>query len=134
MTGQTQRVFRTVDPVPIDLGQLLRLRGMITSSAAAVTNPNGDSAAALTQSYVRLRARVRELMTSSSATLSEFDAVFPEIEVIEMSSDTYPRQAALRSMQYAPQAKQAQVLLGQFAGWVTGLIDELEYEQRNPRD
>jgi hypothetical protein len=107
---------------------------MIRSSAAAVTNPDGDSAAALTQSYFRLRARVRELMASSSATLSEFDAVFPEIEVIEMGPDTHPRQAALRPMRYAPQAKQAQVLLGQLAGWVTGLIEELEYEQREPPD
>jgi hypothetical protein len=107
---------------------------MITSAAGAVNAPDGDSAAALTQSYARLRERVRELMASSGDTLSEFDAAFPEIEVVDLSATAHPRQAALRSMQYAPQAKQAQVLLGQLAGWVTGLIEELEYEQRHPRD
>lgn len=38
---------------------------------------------------------------------------------------------AMRPMKYAPHARQAKALLGQLAGWVSGLIAELEYEQRS---
>ena len=115
----------------VDLGQLLRLRGMINSAATSV-EADGDGAVALTQGYARLRARVRELVEESGATLGEFDAAFPEIEVIELPTHEHPRNMSMRKLKYAPHAKQDQALLGQLAGWVSGLIDELAYEQHLP--
>src|SRR4051794_22092337 len=104
--------------MPLNLGQLLRLRGMIASAAASVA-PYGDGAAALTQGYMRLRGMVRNLVGESSATLQEFDTAFPEIEVIEIDPYEHPRQMGMRPMQYAPHARRAKALLGQLAGWVS---------------
>lgn len=59
---------------------------------------------------------------------------FPEIGIVEISAREHPRDMAMRGMKYAPHAKRAQTLLGRLAGWVTGLIQELEYEQREPED
>jgi hypothetical protein len=102
---------------------------MIDSAASSV-QPDGDGAAALTQSYLRLRGMVRDLVEESSATLDEFDRAFPEIEGVEVTTDEHPRNMAMRPMKYAPHAREAKALLGQLAGWVSGLIEELEYEQR----
>src|SRR4051794_1724438 len=110
----------------LNMGQLLRLRGMIESASTSV-EATGDGAPALTESYVRLRARVREVMADSSADLAEFDAAFPEIEMVQVEEHEHPRNMAMRAMKYAPHAKRAQALLGQLAGWVNGLIQELEY-------
>ena len=114
----------------LNIGQLLRLRGMIESASTSV-EATGDGATALTESYVRLRDRVRAVMEDSSGDLAEFDAAFPEIETVELEDHEHPREMAMRGMKYAPHAKRAQALLGQLAGWVTGLIQELEYEQRS---
>jgi hypothetical protein len=119
--------------MPLNVGQLLRLRGMIESAAASV-EPDGDGAAALTQSYLRLRGMVRDLVDDSSATLAEFDAAFPEIEPVELNSHEHPRQMGMRGMRYAPHARQAKALLGQLAGWVSGLISELEYRHQARSD
>lgn len=117
----------------LDMGQLLRLRGMIVSASTSV-EATGDGAAALTESYVRLRGRVRAVMEASSGDLAEFDAAFPEMEIVELKDREHPRDIAKRAMKYAPHAQRAQALLGQLAGWVTGLIQELEYEQRSQHD
>lgn len=114
----------------LDMGQLLRLRGMIQSASSSV-EATGDGAAALTESYVRLRSLVRDVMEDSSGDLAEFDAAFPEIEAVTVEDREHPREMAMRPMKYAPHAKRAQALLGQLAGWVTGLIQELEHEQRS---
>jgi hypothetical protein len=106
---------------------------MIASAASSI-EPDGDGAAALTQGYLRLRERVRSLVEDSTATLEEFDAAFPEIEPVEIPEREHPRKMAMRQMQFAPQARQAKALLGQLAGWVSGLIEELEYEQRSGDD
>lgn len=104
---------------------------MIQSAAESI-EPDGDGAAALTESYERLRSRVRELVQVSAAELQEFDAAFPRLDVINIPDREHPRKMAMRKLAYAPQAKRAQVLLGQLAGWVSGLIEELELEQRHP--
>jgi uncharacterized protein with von Willebrand factor type A (vWA) domain len=117
----------------LDMGQLLRLRGMIEGASTSV-EATGDGAAALTESYARLRSRVRAVMEDSTGDLDEFDAAFPEIEVVAIADREHPREMAMRGMKYAPQAKRAQALLKQLAGWVTGLIQELEYEQRSRYD
>lgn len=116
--------------MPLDMGQLLRLRGMIESAAGSV-EATGDGAAALTESYDRLRSRVRAAMEDSKVDLAEFDDAFPEIEVVEIADHEHPREMGMRGMKYAPHAAKAKALLGQLAGWVSGLIQELEYEQRS---
>lgn len=88
--------------------------------AANATEADGDGAAAFTQSYMRLRGMVRDLVGSSSATLDEFDRAFPAIEVVAIASEVHPR---------TPHARNARLLLGQLGGWVSGLIAEIEYEQ-----
>lgn len=118
--------------MPLAMGQLLRLRGMIESTATSV-EPDGDGAAALTQGYARLRGMTRALVDESSATLEEFDTAFPEIEVIQISAREHPREMGMRPVRYAPHAKRARALLGELAGWVNGLIAEIEYEQRQDR-
>jgi hypothetical protein len=101
---------------------------MIESAASSVA-PDGDGAAALTQGYLRLRGMVRDLVEESSATVEEFDAAFPEIEPVDIETYEGPRDMAMRPMKYAPHARHAKALLGQLAGWVSGLIAELEHEQ-----
>jgi hypothetical protein len=118
--------------MPLNLGQLLRLRGMIESAANSV-EPTGDGAAALTESYERLRGRVRVVMEESEVDLAEFDQAFPEITVVQIVENEHPRHMGMRDMRYAPHAAKAKALLGQLAGWVTGLIQELEFEQRSCR-
>ena len=118
--------------MPLAMGQLLRLRGMIESTATSVA-PDGDGAAALTQGYARLRGMTRALVGESSATLDEFDTAFPEIEVIQIPPYEHPRQIGMRTLKYAPHAKQARALLGELTGWVNGLIAEIEFEQRQDR-
>jgi hypothetical protein len=68
---------------------------------------------------------VRDLVEESSATLEEFDAALPEIEPVEIETHEHPREMAMRPMKYGPHARQAKALLGQLAGWVSGLIAEL---------
>jgi hypothetical protein len=119
--------------MPLAMGQLLRLRGMIESTATSV-EPDGNGAAALTQGYLRLRGMTRALVEESSATLDEFDTAFPDIEAIEIEAHESPRDMGMRPMRYAPHAKQARALLGELSGWVSGLIAEIEYEQQQRRD
>lgn len=112
-----------------DLGQLLRLQGMIESAATSV-EPEGSSAPALTQAYARLRVQVRNLIGESDPSLAEFDGAFPEIEVVELQILRDPADTMLHTMQHKPHATRAQVLLAQLAGWVSGLINDLTFEQR----
>jgi hypothetical protein len=115
--------------MPLDMGQLFRLRGMIESAANSI-EATGNSAAALTESYDRLRGRVRAAMEESKGDLAEFDQAFPQIAVVQIVEREHVRQMGMRDLQYAPHAAKAKALLGQLAGWVTGLIQELEYEQQ----
>lgn len=69
---------------------------------------------------------VRDLVEESSATLEEFDTAFPEIEPVEIETHEHPREMAMRPMKYAPHARGAPR-----AAQVSGLIAELEYEQRS---
>jgi uncharacterized protein with von Willebrand factor type A (vWA) domain len=117
----------------LDLGKLLRLREMIRSASTSV-DADGDGAAALTQSYARLRASVRDVVIDSNADPGEFDAAFPEIDVVELPDRQHPRKMAMRKMEYAPHAKRAQALLGQLAGWVNGLIEEMKIRQDQTTD
>jgi len=112
----------------LDLGELLRLRGMLESAA---TGPaDGDGAPALTESYTRLRGLVRDYVEAHGLNIDEFDPAFPEIDLVEFPEHQHPRDFAARTMAHTPQAKRAQALLGQLAGWVSGLIDELTLDKR----
>jgi hypothetical protein len=112
----------------VAVGQLLRLRGMIHSAATSV-EADGNGAQALTQSFARLRGMVRDVVDDSSATVEEFDTAFPVIPVVQHDSDEGMREVAMRQSLYSPQAKEAQALLGQLAGWVDGLLEEIRWSK-----
>jgi hypothetical protein len=111
----------------LDLGKLLRLKGMVESAASAVDPAQPESAHAITDSYQRLRAQVGELVGGSDLE-GEFTASFPEIDVARFE----PRRGSLIAEGAAAlnAAQRARVLLGQLAGWLEGLIVERTLQQR----
>jgi hypothetical protein len=112
----------------LDLGRLLRLKGMVEAAASSVEQPDGSAAPALTGSYMRTRAEISSLLGGSGLE-QEFANAFPEIEVVE-GGHRHPRDAAAAGITDAPAARSAQVLLGQLAGWLDGLIAERTLDQR----
>lgn len=102
---------------------------MIDSASRAV-EVDGHAAPALTESYTRLRGMVRDLVAASDPSLAEFDAAFPEIQVVAIPTAQSPHSVVTQAMRNHPHATKAQALLGQLAGWVSGVINELTFEQR----
>jgi hypothetical protein len=101
---------------------------MVESAAAG--EANGYSAPAFTQSYVRLRGQVAQLVTGTSLE-EEFAGAFPEIEQVEIPKGRNdPAVLSMQKSALAPQAHRAQALIGQLGGWLTGLIDEQTLQQR----
>jgi hypothetical protein len=111
----------------LDLGHLLRLKGSIEAAASSV-KPDGSGAPALTESYMRLRSQVQQLIGESSLS-GEFESTFPVIEIVDKPMD-HPRAAARAVMVHEAAAQEAKGLLGQLAGWLDGLIAEQTLEQR----
>jgi hypothetical protein len=99
----------------LDLGELLRLRGMVESAATSVP-ADGEGAPALIESYTRLRGLVRDYVEAYDLNIDEFDPAFPEIDAIDRTQYEHPRHTMTRKHTYAPQAKQALALLGQLGG------------------
>lgn len=113
----------------VDLGELLRLRGMTDSAATSVT-ADGEGAPALIESYTRLRGLTREFVGANGLNIEEFDSAFPEIDAIDLRQFEHPRNRMHRKGMYAPQAIRAQALIGQLGGWLSGLFDEVTLERR----
>jgi hypothetical protein len=111
----------------MDLGQLLRLKGRV-DAAATVTEPDGSAAPALTESYMRLREQILKMLDGGDLS-AEFNESFPEIEIVG-SPGRHPRDVALAQMAHTVDARRAQTLLAQLAGWLDGLIQAETYEQR----
>ena len=116
----------TSPSVGISLGQLLRLKGMTEAAGTAVA-ADGASAPALTESYIRLRDQIANLLQGDFA--DEFDAAFPVVEEVRQPMD-HPRAAARAAIIHEAAARRARTLLGQLAGWLDGLIAEATLEQR----
>jgi hypothetical protein len=113
----------------VDLGKLLRLKGMIDSAASAV-EADAASAPALTESYQRLREQVEKTL-SGSDLLAEFQASFPELPTVEgPTGSEHPREVVSRARVAESAARKARALLGQLAGWVDGMIAERTLEKR----
>jgi hypothetical protein len=112
-----------------EISRLIRLRSMI-QSAAEVVPVDGHAAPALTENYSRLRALVREALTDEAAPVDEFEACFPDLPVVDFGGITSARAVGLRELTYAPEAKQAQSLLRQLAGWLEGVLEAAEYRAR----
>ena len=109
--------------VELDLGRLLRLKGMIESAASTV-DPAVASAPALTESYSRMRAQVFELVNGSELS-NEFSAAFPKMNPVSTPSGSGHPSNMVRQIRTAEaEAQKARTLLGQLAGWLTGLIEE----------
>ncbi len=113
----------------LDIGRLLRLKNMVDTAATSV-EPNAGSARALTDSYVRLREEVREMIADSELK-HEFHRVFPGIAIQEAPNPSLAGGLALEDdARLNAEAQRARALLGQLAGWVQGLIDEQTLEKR----
>jgi hypothetical protein len=111
-----------------DLGQLLRLEEAIKAAAGTDTEPDGASAVALTESYMRLRGQVLKFVKGSDLE-AEFESTFPEIKITERPpSDPFEVQAAIQEGKFP--ARQAQSLLAQLAGWIGGIVREMTLEQQ----
>jgi hypothetical protein len=110
----------------LDLGQLLRYKGMVEAASTAV-DADGAAAHALSESYMRLREQLANVLEGDLS--DEFNAVFPEIE-IPAPVQVHPGAAARAAIAQTPAARRAQVLLTQLAGWLDGLIAEQTLDQR----
>jgi len=114
-----------------ELGRLLRLEEAIRAASEAV-EPDGASAFALTESYVRLRAQGMELVKGSDLE-TEFESMFPAIDVAEAPS-RHPRVAAQSVITGEPVPRQARTLLGQLAGWIGGIVRRMTLERQMELD
>ncbi len=108
-------------PPNLDIGKLLRVRGMALNAAQIEATHN--AVGALCRAYNGLcREMTFEILgeESVSGLRSEFVRLFPEIaEPQSPQGDAY-RKAAI----------EAHLGLGRLQGWVQGLIDELTLETR----
>jgi hypothetical protein len=97
----------------MDVGLLLRLKGVIEASAA---QPTGRPGQAHAEAWPRVRAQVAEAV-GDEALLREMDALFPAT----LASSGRP---------WGVQGDEAIVLMNQLGGWIGGLIEEALLEQR----
>lgn len=96
----------------MDVGVLLRLKGMCEAALDAPTKATGQAVAA---SYVRIRAEVGEAIGGEHT--EELDRLFPK----ELETAGRP---------WGIQAEEAKTLFGQLAGWISGLIEEQLLDRR----
>lgn len=111
-----------------DLGRLLRLQEAINAAADSV-EPTGHSAPALTESYMRLRGQVAELVAETDLA-QEFDETFPEIDVADLPTSSDPGDSAILNLTAKPRAQQAAALLRQLGGWIGGIVRTMTLEQQ----
>jgi hypothetical protein len=97
--------------VLVDVGTLLRLKGVLEATAEPTGRPGQGEA----ESYPRVRARVAALVDDS--LLEELGSLFPE----QLSTAGRP---------WLAQGEEAIVLMKQLAGWLGGLIEEAVLERR----
>jgi hypothetical protein len=102
-----------------DVGKLVRLKA--SAEAAAQSDVRSESAAALTQSYQRLREQMVAYLGERPEG-AEFVALFPVNLVGEVppNQDGGTRLAASTGSRLA---EHASLLLRQMGGWIGGLLD-----------
>lgn len=111
----------------LNLGQLLRLRGVVEAATESVSI-DGAAAPALTEGYGRVRALVRGSLDGYRELIAEFEELFPEIDLAEVQSHPVAVDRARRAL--AAEANRAKALLDQLGGWLQGAIDELTLDQK----
>ena len=116
-------------PPSLDLGKLLRLRGMVT--AAALTEAAQHSAAALVRAYNGLVDELNAALAGNEAQdlRDEFRRLFPHIQDPGVY-DPIAYEAASRRAKLESAAAEARTRLSQLGGWIQGLVDELTFDQR----
>jgi hypothetical protein len=111
-----------------DVPKLMRLKA--AAEAAAKTNPTNTSAAALTQSYQRLRDQMVGYLGQRDEA-EEFALLFPDNLVVPpQSRGGGPGAVQLAASTSARLAEHAALLLRQMAGWIGGMIDAATFKER----
>ena len=100
----------------------------MVDSAATAIEADGASAPALTESYMRLREQVGNVLAGDLS--DEFNATFPSIDLVQPPTSPQPHATAAWRVTAEPAARRARALLGQLAGWIDGLIEEQTLERR----
>jgi hypothetical protein len=115
----------------IDLGRLLRLRGMLEASAQIAATH--EAAAALARAYMSLRNELLAILADHGLPdlRQECTRLFQDIPE-PVIGDPHPTSR----LRVASAASEAQLGLRQLQGWVQGLIDEqtLREQQRLDAD
>jgi hypothetical protein len=106
----------------LDIGRLLRVRGMVSNATQA--EANHLTGAALTRAYMGLRGEL--LLGLSGALREEFERLFEPLEI--------PREfnpyAGDNPAVFTQHATEALLSLRRLEGWIQGLIDQATLEQR----
>jgi hypothetical protein len=105
----------------IDVPLFFRLREAVRGAIAAV--PQGqaaESGRALQESYERLRPEILRAIPDHLA--DEFNRLFPEQE--------FPRLPRHNLVLVAAQSNEARAALGAIAGWLDGLVQAADHENR----
>jgi hypothetical protein len=110
-----------------DVPKLMRLKA--AAEAAAETNPTNASAAALTQSYQRLREQMVGYLGDREEA-HEFTTLFPDNLVTPpRPQGGGPAAAQLAASTSGRLAEHAALLLRQMAGWIGGMIDVATFKE-----
>jgi hypothetical protein len=111
----------------LDLGRLLRVRGMVTG--ASQVEATHDASIALVRSYTGLRAELLRILEPETLgdLHDEFERLFPEMDE-PLPWHTLRGQQGL--VELAAAASEARINLQKLQGWIQGLIDELTLDQR----
>ena len=96
----------------MDVGHLLRLKGIIEGSERADITRGGEG---LIASYERVRQQVFEAL--EPGLTDEFEELFPA----ELRTTGQP---------WGAQAGEVKILFGQLAGWIGGIIETALLERR----
>lgn len=106
-----------------DIGRLLRLQNSIAAIGKDGKVEPAD-APSLTEGYQRMRAQVADLVASSQLE-DEFNDLFPEIpEFSSQGGPTGGRGLIEWHNEATTAGTNAQRLLNQLGGWITGLVEE----------
>jgi hypothetical protein len=105
----------------VELTTAVKLSEMAKAAANSVP-VEGASAPTLTESYMRIRTAVLNVLEGDED--EEFRRLLPEIAIVEAPSPgDHMRMVAKKTMAAEPSAREAKNLLDQMAGWLSGIVD-----------
>jgi hypothetical protein len=115
-------------PTPqIDLGRLLRMRGMVIG--ASQVEATRDAGIALVRAYAGLREELLRILEPETLRElhDEFERLFPPMAE---PLPWHPMRGVIATAELAAASSEAKVNLQKIQGWIQGLIDELTLDQK----